>query len=154
MLTLGRVFKGIAVLFALSVLASCSPMFSYHGFVPTERDLDEIQVGLDTRTTVASIIGKPGASGLLEESGWYYVRSEFEHAPIRGPKEVDRQVVAISFDDTGVVSNIERFGLERGQVVVLQRRVTDSNIEGVSFLGQLFGSTAAATNIARMFQKQ
>ncbi len=154
MLTLGRVSKGIAVLCALSILASCAPIFSYHGFVPTEQDLEEIEVGVDTRTTVASIIGKPGTSGLLEESGWYYVRSEFEHAPVRGPQEIDRQVVAISFDDNNVVANVERFGLERGEVVVLSRRVTDSNIEGVSFLGQLFGSTASAANIARIFSSQ
>lgn len=146
--------KGMAVLSALSFLASCAPIFSYHGFVPTEQDLEEIEVGVDTRTTVASIIGKPGTAGLLEESGWYYVRSEFEHAPVRGPQEIDREVVAISFDDEGVVSNIERFGLERGEVVALNRRVTDSNIEGVSFLGQLFGSTAAASSIARVFSSQ
>ena len=146
--------KGIAALLALSAVVSCSPVFTYHGFVPTEDDLSEIEVGLDTRSTVASIIGKPGASGILEESGWYYVRSEFEHAPIRGPQEIDRQVVAISFDDENIVSNVERFGLERGQVVVLERRVTDSNIEGVSFLGQLFGSTASASSIARLFSNQ
>ncbi len=143
--------KGIAALLVLFAVASCSPVFTYHGFVPTEEDLEEIEVGLDTRASVASIIGKPGASGLLEQSGWYYVRSEFEHAPVRGPQEIDRQVVAISFDDDNVVANIERFGLERGQIVVLSRRVTDSNIAGVNFLGQLFGSTASATNITRLF---
>lgn len=150
----GPMLKGIAALLALSALVSCSPVFTYHGFVPSDEDLDEIEVGLDTRATVASIIGRPGASGILEESGWYYVRSEFEHAPIRGPQEIDREVVAISFDEDNVVANIERFGLERGQVVVLSRRVTDSNIEGVSFLGQLFGSAASASNIARIFANQ
>ncbi len=146
--------RSIAAGAALLAVAACAPVFTYHGFVPTEDDLDEIEVGLDTRATVASIIGKPGASGLLEESGWYYVRSEFEHAPIRGPQEIDRQVVAISFDDRNVVENIERFGLERGEVVVLSRRVTDSNIAGVSFLGQLFGSAASAENISRIFSTQ
>ena len=146
--------QSIAAFAVLLAVASCSPIFTYHGFVPTEEDLEEIEVGLDTRSTVASIIGKPGASGLLEESGWYYVRSAFEHAPVRGPQEIDRQVVAISFDETNVVTNVERFGLERGQVVILSRRVTDSNIEGVSFLGQLFGSTASAANISRLFTNQ
>jgi len=146
--------QSIAAVAVLLAVASCSPVFTYHGFVPTEEDLGEIEVGLDTRSSVASIIGKPGASGLLEESGWYYVRSEFEHAPVRGPQEIDRQVVAISFDEANMVTNVERFGLERGQVVVLSRRVTDSNIEGVSFLGQLFGSTASAANISRLFTTQ
>ena len=35
----------------------------------------------------------------------------------------ERQVVAISFNESGTVTNVERFGLERGQIVVLSRRV-------------------------------
>ncbi|PIE08167.1 MAG: cell envelope protein SmpA [Rhodobacterales bacterium] len=146
--------KRFAALAALSAVVSCSPVLTYHGFVPTEEDLAEIEVGLDTRATVASIIGKPGTAGLLDKSGWYYVRSEFRHVPVRGPQEIDREVVAISFDDENIVTNIERFGLERGEVVVLSRRVTDSNIANVSFLGQLFGSSVSASSIARVFTNQ
>ena len=38
------------------------------------------------------------------------------------------------------MENVERFGLENGQAVVLSRRVTDSNIKGLSFLRQLLGN--------------
>ena len=147
----GRVLKGIAALLAFATFVACSPVFSYHGYAPTDDELSEIEVGLDTRATVTSIIGKPGTSGILADSGWYYVRSEFEHAPVAGPRELDRQVVAISFDEDGVVTNIERFGLERGEVVVLTRRVTDSNIEGVSFLTQLFGNVGSQSSLAKLF---
>ena len=60
--------------------------------------------------------------------------------PDRRPQEIDRQVVAVSFDANGVVANIERFGLERGRVVTLSRRVTDSGVTGVSLAGQLLGN--------------
>ncbi|GKY87576.1 outer membrane protein assembly factor BamE [Sinisalibacter aestuarii] len=140
----------VAVL-ALAAASACTPIYNYHGFIPAPDDLEEIQVGLDTRSTVEAIIGKPGASGLLAEGAWYYVRSEFKHDTFRAPEEIDRQVVAISFDEDGVVENVERFGLERGQVVALERRVTDSNIEGVSFLRQLFGNTGTLNNIRNAF---
>lgn len=148
----GALLKSIVAIVALAAITACSPVYRYHGFVPTDADLEELMVGLDTRTSVESIIGPPGASGLLEESGWYYVRSEFKHDPIRAPEEINREVVAISFDDNDVVENIERFGLERGQVVVLSRRVTDSNIKGVSLLQQLFGSGASLGNLAEAFR--
>lgn len=148
----GGLLRSIVALVGLSALVACTPVYNYHGFIPTDEDLEEIAVGLDTRTTVASIIGKPGTSGLLAESGWYYVRSEFKHDSFRAPEEVTREVVAISFDENDVVENIERFGLERGQVVVLSRRVTDSNIEGLSFLQQLFGSGASMSNLAQFFR--
>lgn len=141
----------IAALGLVAFLAACSPVYQYHGFVPTEEDLAEIEVGLDTRTSVASVIGKPGTFGLLADSGWYYVRSEFKHELWKAPEEITREVVAISFDEGDVVTNIERFGLEKGQVVVLNRRVTTSNIEGVSFLKQLFGSAGGLGTLGKMF---
>ena len=126
---------------ALAVtLLACAPVFRNHGYIPAEPDLAAIEVGRDTRDTVAEKIGRPSASGLLNDVGWFYVQSRWEHKGGRTPKELDRQVVAITFNEAGNVSNIERFGLERGQVVALSRRVTESNIRGVGVLRQLFGS--------------
>ncbi|MEY4872157.1 MAG: hypothetical protein RLZZ563_1487, partial [Pseudomonadota bacterium] len=56
------------------------------------------------------------------------------------PREIDRQVVSISFDEGGTVANVERFGLERGKVVPLSRRVTESSVRGLSLIQQLLGS--------------
>ena len=39
-----------------------------------------------------------------------------------------------------MVSNIETFGLEKGQVVPLTRRVSDSAVTDKSFLRQLLGN--------------
>jgi outer membrane protein assembly factor BamE (lipoprotein component of BamABCDE complex) len=147
----GVILRRMVALAALVALVACSPVYNYHGFIPAQEDLDDIVVGLDTRDTVEAIFGKPGASGLLAEGAWYYVRSEFKHDTYKAPEEINREVVAISFDDAGVVENIERFGLERGQVVVLERRVTDSNVEGVSFLRQLFGNTGGFSNLGQFF---
>ena len=113
---------------------------SNHGFAPTDAELDEIAVGIDTQDTVSTVVGPPSTSGAIRDEAWYYVASTFESRLYFKPKEVSREVVAISFDDEGVVQNIERFGLEDGQVVVLNRRVTDDNIQGISFLRQLLGN--------------
>jgi outer membrane protein assembly factor BamE (lipoprotein component of BamABCDE complex) len=56
------------------------------------------------------------------------------------PEVVSRELVAISFDQRGVVRNIERFGLEDGVVVTLERRVTESSIQNNGFLRQLLGN--------------
>lgn len=127
-------------LIALLVLASCSATFRNHGYIPPEEDLQNVIVGVDTRDTVASSVGRPGVQGILEESGWYYIRSRYRNYAWRAPEEIDRQVLAISFDDAGVVSNIETFGLERGRIVRLSRRVTTPNTQGVGFLRQAFGN--------------
>ena len=124
----------------LVALAACAPVYRNHGYVPAEDELAEIKVGEDTRETLAPLIGRPSAAALLNDEGWYYVQSRWKHSGARPPKEIDRQVVAITFTKEGVVENVERFGLENGKVVALSRRVTTSNIKGISFLRQLLGS--------------
>jgi len=131
-----RIWLGLG---AFALLAACSNIDRNHGYVPPDADLSQIIVGVDTRETVADVVGRPSAAGILDVGGWYYVKSKFRAYGFREPKEIDREVVAISFDQQGVVTNIERFGLENGRVIALSRRVTDSNIKGVSFLRQLFG---------------
>ncbi|MFZ5750301.1 MAG: outer membrane protein assembly factor BamE [Pseudomonadota bacterium] len=131
--------RGIFAL-ALAALAACSPIYRNHGYVPSDEDLAAIKVGISTKDMVAEEIGRPSSTGILADSGWYYVASRFRTVGARQPEEIAREVVAVSFDDRGVVENVERFGLERGRVVVLSRRVTDSNIKGLGFIGQLLGS--------------
>ena len=125
---------------ALLALAACSEIVRNHGYAPSDEDLATVAVGRDTRDTVAFKVGRPSAGGLMQDGGWYYVQSRWSHQGARAPREVDRQVVAVSFDNQGRVSNVERFGLEQGQVVALSRRVTDSNIKGVGLIQQMMGN--------------
>jgi len=134
---MGRMLLALALMMSVT---ACSATFRNHGYMPPKEDVDLLVVGKDTRETVTESVGKPGTAGLLVDSGYYFVRSRFRHFAYYEPEEIDREVLAISFDTRGVVENIERFGLENGRVVALERRVTSSNIKGVSFLRQLFGS--------------
>lgn len=122
--------RGLARWLALGavalLLAACSPIMRYHGYAPTDDDLAQIEIGRDTRESVAQKIGRPGMGGVMEGSGWFYVQSDWHHREWRAPEEVDRQVVAISFDQRDRVTNIERFGLEDGEVVAISRRITDA----------------------------
>jgi outer membrane protein assembly factor BamE (lipoprotein component of BamABCDE complex) len=129
----------LACVLALGV-AACSSVYRNNGYVPNEEDLATLVVGKDTRETAGPKIGRPSASGLLNDTGWYYVQSRWEYRGALPPKEIDRQVVALTFSETGVLQNVERFGLERGQVVPLSRRVTESNIKGMGILKQLFSN--------------
>jgi outer membrane protein assembly factor BamE (lipoprotein component of BamABCDE complex) len=122
------------------VLVACSPTYQFHGYAPSEEELANVIVGSDTRETVEEVIGKPSGSGVLDDGSWYYVSTKFEHKTYNAPKPIERELVAISFNKVGVVENIERFGLEDGRVVTLNRRVTDLPVKGPSILGQIIGN--------------
>lgn len=134
-----RLRFGLACL-GLVALVACAPVYRNHGYVPAPDELALVEVGVDTRETVAEKVGRPSTSGLLNDVGWFYVQSRYKNVGPREPQEVDRQVLAITFTEAGVVENISTFGLEDGQVVQISRRVTESNIKGIGFIRQLLGS--------------
>jgi outer membrane protein assembly factor BamE (lipoprotein component of BamABCDE complex) len=125
-------------------IGACTPTYKNHGYIPPQEDLDAIIVGVDTRASVEETVGPPSSGGVLNDGGYYYVRSRLRTFGPTAPKEIERQLVAISFDSAGVVSNIERFGLENGQVVPLTRRVTDTAVSNKTFLRQLIGNIGMA----------
>ena len=125
---------------ALLVAAGCSEIYRNHGYAPTDRELAELNVGTDTRETVAAAVGRPSTAELMSGGNWYYVQSRWRHYGARAPEETERQVVAISFDSAGRVENIERFGLAEGRVVPISRRVTETNIKGIGLIRQLLSN--------------
>lgn len=133
---------GLIALVAMTglILIGCSPVMRFHGYAPDDTQLTEIEIGQDTRETVADKVGRPGVSGVMQGGAWYYVQSDWQEEGWRAPVEVKREVVAISFDSRDRVANIERYGLEDGQVVALSRRVTSTGPSGQSILRQLLGS--------------
>jgi outer membrane protein assembly factor BamE (lipoprotein component of BamABCDE complex) len=132
--------KFVAVAAVTLSLTACSATYSNHGYIPPQEDLDLLVVGIDTKSSVEDSVGSPSSGGVLNDSGYYYVRTRIRAFGPTAPKVIERQVLAISFDSAGVVSNIERFGLEDGNVVPLTRRVTDTAISNKTFLRQLLGN--------------
>ncbi len=121
-------------------IAACVPIFTNHGYVPTDEDLSVIKVGVDDRDSVGVTIGRPTIEGLLGDDAWYYVQSRYRTVGAAEPVEITREVLAISFSPDGKVENIERFGLDHGRIVPISRRVTTTNIRGKGIIAQIFGN--------------
>lgn len=134
------VLRRTTLIAAVIALTACTTLTSKHGFVPLPEDLQQMQVGGITRDAVIELVGPPTTSGAVDDNTLYYVQSERERFGPFEPRVVNREVLAIRFDGANVLSNIERFGLEDGRVVVLSRRITDDGIADVTFVGQLLGA--------------
>ena len=132
--------KSIIQLLSLVLLISCSTVYRNHGFTPSDVELAAIKVGSSTRSLVENSIGVPTTRSLDQNDGIYYVSSTWRHYGATAPKPVKRQIVSIQFDKTGLVSNISRYGLEDGKIIVLSRRVTEGGSGEISFIRQLMGN--------------
>ena len=122
------------------LLAACSPTVQVHGYVPSPADIAEVTPGVDDFASVEETLGLPSSSGLLSDSAWYYVQSTFESYTYNPPRVVDRTVLAVEFDQNGVVTGLARYGLEDGRIVNLTSRTTQTGGRTLGVLEQLFGN--------------
>ncbi|MDE0306257.1 MAG: outer membrane protein assembly factor BamE [Albidovulum sp.] len=149
---IARVFSGLCAAVLASLVVACSPTYDFHGYTPSQYELRSVKVGESTQQEVLEAVGRPVSSGFLARDTWYYVSANIRRSAFREPEFTDRQVVAISFDNEGMVSNVERFGLERGRPVVLSRRVTETELGRLTIIEQLmrsFGRIDPAEALAR-----
>jgi len=123
-----------------AALGACTPQFRTHGYAPSDTELKELIVGVDTRASVEDTFGPATTGGVGPRDGMYYVETQWRDYGWRAPQPLSRQVVVVSFDTDDVISNIERFTLQDGRVVPLSRRVTDSPVQNRTLLRQILGS--------------
>ena len=135
-----KAMRMVVALACAAVLSACVVQYRNHGYLPSDSQLSDVIVGVDTRDTVAETIGVPGTSGVLDQGNYYYVGSRVRHYGAFPPEIVEREIVAVEFDADGVVRNITRYGLEDGRVVALTRRVTVNGDGDIGFIRQLFGN--------------
>jgi outer membrane protein assembly factor BamE (lipoprotein component of BamABCDE complex) len=135
-----RSLKGGALALTMAALVACSAQYRNHGYMPSQDELDQILIGVDTRASIEETLGPPSASGLIENGNYIYVKSRMRSFAYKATQEVEREVLAVSFDSSGTVANIERFGLEDGRVIALERRVTESSVIDRILIRQLLGN--------------
>lgn len=136
--SLGRTCAVLLLCTVASV--GCAPTTQVHGYLPPPEDIARIRPGFDDTGSVEEILGRPSSSGVLADSAWYYVQSRVENFTYHPPRVIDRTVLAINFDQRGVVRDIRRYGLEDGRIIDLETRTTDTGGRQMGVLEQLFGN--------------
>ncbi len=125
---------------AALALVACTAMDRKHGWVPDEDELGDVVPGVDTRDSVTESFGEPSTTGVTRAGGYYYISSLQRQYGTRAPKVIWRELVAITFDSNNVVTGVERYGLEDGRMIPLERRVTSSSLQDKTFIRQLLGN--------------
>jgi outer membrane protein assembly factor BamE (lipoprotein component of BamABCDE complex) len=135
-----NMIKTLVIFLILSAMVSCTEIYRRHGYTPSEEQLANVVVGVDTRASVEESLGGPITGGNSTVDSFYYISSRWLHYGLAQPKPTFRQIVAINFDKSDVVNNISRYELADGEVVVLSRRVTAGGAKEISFIKQLMGN--------------
>lgn len=128
-----------AAVLCIGILA-CTPRLDTRGYQFDPDTLSQIVPGTHTRDDVAEILGSPSSTAVLDSEIWYYIGNQTETLAFFEPKVTERQVVTIAFDNDGVVSTIDAFGLERGRKFEFVERETQTTGSKLTLLDQLLGN--------------
>ncbi|WP_374371746.1 outer membrane protein assembly factor BamE [Dongia sp.] len=121
-------------------LGACAPKIVQHGNVPDEEQVVQIQPGLDNKTRVQQLLGSPSTQGSFGDEVWYYVSKKTTQTAFFEPDVVDQGVLAISFDQEGIVNDLKVYDQRDGRLVAMVDRVTPTHGNELTILQQLLGN--------------
>jgi outer membrane protein assembly factor BamE (lipoprotein component of BamABCDE complex) len=102
--------------------------------------LAELVPGVSTRTDATSLLGTPTAHASFDDNTWLYIGS-ITRPVIGGTQHINvQEVVSLTFDQGGVLRDVETLGKKQSLPVTVVARVTPSPGSSASFMQQLLGN--------------
>ena len=137
--------RPIVMVICAIYLGSCSPIIQTQGNSPDPILLNQIEPGELSRHDIANMLGSPSSVATFGDETWYYISKQTETLAFYEPEVLDQQVVAIAFDDSGMVASVSTYGLEDAQDIEPSERVTPTGGRKLTVLEQLFGNLGRFT---------
>lgn len=122
------------------VAGACTARIDQRGNKPDEDQVVLINPGVDDKNRVAELIGTPSSISTFNDRTWYYISKRTETLAFFDPEVVDQEVLAISFDDNGVVDNMRIYGPEDGRTIAYVDRTTPTEGNELTLMQQLLGN--------------
>jgi outer membrane protein assembly factor BamE (lipoprotein component of BamABCDE complex) len=121
-------------------LSACGSGVQLRGNTPDPEDVAEIKAGVHSRQDVIDLLGSPSTVSTFEERKWYYIGQKTQQIAFMKPEVIDRDVLVITFDESGLVAGTQHYGLADAQDVDPVDRETPTEGRDLTFLQQLFGN--------------
>lgn len=129
----------VAIALALGV-GGCSARKEVRGNYLTDTQLSTIQVGTTNRETVLRVLGPPSTEGTFDKQVWYYIGRQTEEWAFLEPDVLEQKVVAVYFNERGVVEHLERYGHNDARRVEVVGRETPTSGHKIGFFEQILGN--------------
>ena len=125
------------------VLSACSnDLFLVHnGNMPANEKISEVHLS-QSKQDVMNILGAPSLTTGLSDDHWIYMASTVKKVAFFRPEELDRKVLAISFDN-GQISKIEKLSLADGNNFKIDTHTTQTTEQEQGFFRKYFGGVGS-----------
>ena len=125
----------------VATLAGCARDIEHRGYQARAQDLQQLRVGM-SMAEVRSTLGSPSTTATVQYQGdsYYYTSSKIKTSAFLANEELDRQILAVRFDQSQRVQSFGQYTLQDGQVIDMNTRKTPSRGRELSILQQMFGN--------------
>lgn len=136
--------KIIITLFYCAVLCSCSVakqeewFVTHNGNMPTEERIVQIKKGA-SKDDVLRVLGAPSSIPSFDKNTWLYMSSDIKSVAFMEPKEVNRSILKISFNNKDEVAVITRLTKEDGKNISPSQERTEVKGQDPGFFRKYFG---------------
>ncbi|MBQ8870751.1 MAG: outer membrane protein assembly factor BamE [Alphaproteobacteria bacterium] len=124
--------------------SSCSEntFLVHNGNMPSPEKISQISIG-PTRQEVADILGSPSSISCFDGNTWIYMSSTFKKVAFFTPKEIDRNILNINFDNEGKVAEIITYDKDDGKQIKITEQETPTQGHNIGFFKKYFGGVGA-----------
>ena len=125
---------------AVGLAAGCQDNVQVRGNMPDADVVSEIRPGVHGRDDIIDMLGSPSTVSTFEDNTWYYVGQKSEQLAFLKPEVIERKVLVISFDETGLVGETKTYTLADAREIDPVGRETPTEGRDLTILQQLFGN--------------
>jgi outer membrane protein assembly factor BamE (lipoprotein component of BamABCDE complex) len=129
----------------LLALAGCANPIDQHGNLPEADKLSQITPGTSDKAAVTRLLGSPSSTAAFDPNVWYYISQKKRLVALRPPELLDQEVVAIGFDDKGIVQDVARRTMADRAAIEPNPNATPAPGREFTFLEQLIGNLGKFT---------
>ena len=134
---------GVAVFLLAAMglsLAACDTPVNIRGYVADPESVEAIEAGQYTQEDVLALLGTPSTVSTFDDRKWYYIGHKSTQFAFQHPDVLERNVLVVSFDDTGYVSYKQIYSLADGREIELIERETPTEGRDFTVMQQLLGN--------------
>ena len=121
-------------------LSACESRLNIRGNLLDPERIADIRPGELSRDEVAEILGSPSSITPFGSDTWYYISQRTETFAFFSPKDIERQILVISFNKDGKVVKVDTLGLDQGRSINPIDRTTPTHGNKLTVIEQMIGN--------------
>lgn len=121
-------------------VAACENPVHVRGHVTDPESIEAIKAGEYSEEDVLALLGTPSTVSTFNDRKWYYIGYRSSQFAFERPEVLERNVLVLSFDETGFLEGKEIFSLEDGREIEFVARETPTEGRDFTILQQILGN--------------